>query len=81
VLVFDNSNLANPFRKVAEFERGQSVVVNASVPRGKHQRSASFRIAEDQQPGVRHLQADHATSKMKAPPKGAAHGESRGQRK
>jgi len=33
VLVFDNSNLANPFRKVAEFERGQSVVANAPVPR------------------------------------------------
>ena len=33
VLVFDNSNLANPFRKVAEFERGQSMVANAPVPR------------------------------------------------
>ena len=33
VLVFDNSNLANAFWKVAEFERGQSVVANAPVPR------------------------------------------------
>jgi len=33
VLVFDNSSLADPFRKVAEFERGQSVVANAPVPR------------------------------------------------
>ena len=33
VLVFDNSDLANPFRKVAEFERGKTVGVNAPVPR------------------------------------------------
>ena len=33
VLVFDNSDLANPFRKVAEFERGKIVGVNAPVPR------------------------------------------------
>lgn len=33
VLVFENSDLANPFRQVAEFERGKAVQVNAPVPR------------------------------------------------
>jgi predicted ABC-type ATPase len=33
LLVFDNSDLANPFRKVAEFERGKAVAVNDPVPR------------------------------------------------
>lgn len=33
VLVFDNSDLAEPFRKVAEFERGKSVFLNEPLPR------------------------------------------------
>jgi predicted ABC-type ATPase len=32
VLVFDNENLAAPFRKVAEFQNGKSVFVAAPVP-------------------------------------------------
>lgn len=33
VLVFDNSDLARPFRKVAEFERGRSIELNKPLPR------------------------------------------------
>ena len=33
VLVFDNSDLSRPFRRVAEFRDGKAVVVNAPVPR------------------------------------------------
>jgi hypothetical protein len=32
VLVFDNEDLAAPFRKVAEFQHGKSVFVAAPVP-------------------------------------------------
>jgi predicted ABC-type ATPase len=32
VLVFDNSDLAHPFRKVAEFERGKPIEVNEPMP-------------------------------------------------
>jgi predicted ABC-type ATPase len=32
VLVFDNSDLANPFQKVAEFENGKPVLLNAPLP-------------------------------------------------
>ena len=32
VLVFDNEDLAAPFRKVAEFQNGKSVFVAAPVP-------------------------------------------------
>jgi predicted ABC-type ATPase len=32
VLVFDNSDLGHPFRKVAEFERGTPVVLNRPLP-------------------------------------------------
>jgi len=32
VLVFDNSDLANPFRKVAEFEHGEAVLLNEPLP-------------------------------------------------
>ncbi|HZX65251.1 MAG TPA: zeta toxin family protein [Myxococcales bacterium] len=33
VLVFDNSDLADPFRKVAEFENGEPVLLNEPLPR------------------------------------------------
>ncbi|MCA1828652.1 MAG: zeta toxin family protein [Myxococcales bacterium] len=33
VLVFDNSDLANPFRKVAEFRGGKPVSLNEPIPR------------------------------------------------
>ena len=33
VLVFDNSDLADPFRKVAEFEQGKPVLLNEPLPR------------------------------------------------
>jgi predicted ABC-type ATPase len=33
VLVFDNSDLAQPFRKVAEFERGKAILLNEPLPR------------------------------------------------
>lgn len=33
VLVFDNSDLADPFRKVAEFERGRAILLNEPLPR------------------------------------------------
>jgi predicted ABC-type ATPase len=33
VLVFDNSDLAEPFRKVAEFERGKAILLNEPLPR------------------------------------------------
>jgi predicted ABC-type ATPase len=33
VLVFDNGDLGNPFRKVAEFERGKAVMLNDPLPR------------------------------------------------
>jgi len=32
VLIFDNSDLGRPFRKVAEFERGRQVELNEPVP-------------------------------------------------
>jgi len=32
VLVFDNSDLADPFRKVAELEQGRAVLVNVPIP-------------------------------------------------
>lgn len=33
VLVFDNSDLGEPFRKVAEFERGKAILLNEPLPR------------------------------------------------
>jgi hypothetical protein len=33
VLVFDNSDLLEPFRKVAEFELGEPVTLNRPLPR------------------------------------------------
>ena len=33
VLVLDNSNLAEAFRKVAEFERGKAILLNEPLPR------------------------------------------------
>jgi predicted ABC-type ATPase len=33
VLVFDNSDLAEPFRKVAEFEHGKAILLNDPLPR------------------------------------------------
>lgn len=35
VLVFDNSDLGHPFRKVAEFERGRAVALNPPLPAWK----------------------------------------------
>ena len=32
VLVYDNSDLANPFRKVAEFRDGKAIDVHEAVP-------------------------------------------------
>jgi predicted ABC-type ATPase len=32
VLVFDNSNLANPFRKVAEFRNGKAIIAHGPLP-------------------------------------------------
>jgi len=33
VIVFDNSDLLEPFRKVAEFELGKPVTLNRPLPR------------------------------------------------